>query len=84
MNSFEKSFTHYPSLDIPKELVGNEHLVNTLGNEPGYRRLESGELVQEGDETFGVFGNPWELANKYQIGKPANKVGGFATWRRKL
>lgn len=69
---------------VSKTTKENNMETYALGNEPGYRRLETGELVQEGDETFGVFGDPWTPAHKYQIGNPAYKVGGFSIWRRKL
>lgn len=56
-----------------------------IGNEPGYRRLGADELVQAGDETFGVLGSePWETANDSQVGHKASEVGGFFVWRRKL
>jgi hypothetical protein len=68
-----------------EDILNNNNKDNyTLGNEPGYRRLEAGELVQEGDETYGAMSNTWETANTSQIGKPAHRVGGFYIWRRKL
>lgn len=54
-----------------------------LGNEPGYRRLNNNELIQEGDETFGVLGGSrWTRCNSAQIGYPAYSVGGYFIWRR--
>lgn len=78
-------FRNYPpsTLDIPSELTAR-HNPYSLGNEPGYRRLSDGEIVQEGDETFGIFGQPWTTASKWQIGNEAKTVGGFSTWRRRL
>lgn len=74
-------FKNYPPLKTPNLLIGHDP---DLGFERGYRRLEDNEIIQEGDETFGVWGNPWTPANDYQIGQPAKSVGGFFIWRRKI
>jgi len=58
--------------------------LHDLGNEPGFRRLERDEIVEEGDETFGVLGQQWTSANIYQVGRLSKDVGGFTLWRRSV
>lgn len=85
-SKFPKDFTfsQYPPIDLPKEVVGHIHSEHELGYEDGYWRLPDHAIIQEGDETYGAMTNTWETANKWQIGKMAKEVGGFFIWRRKL
>ena len=65
---------------IQGDIMKDKH--EELGNEQGYRRLAQDELVQTGDETYGVMDIEWQPTNEFQIGKPAWSVGGFNVWRR--
>jgi hypothetical protein len=70
---------------LPKALYGFDATGDEVKPEPGYRLVNQGEQINEGDKPFDVYSGWIQTDNWHaQQGRTAKSSGRWTTWERKI